>query len=805
MIPVILAVAFYLLQHTTSFGSIKPWIQNVLIGVAFGIVAMYGTAFGVDVGGAAANARDAAPLCAGLFFSGPAGLIAGLIGGVYRWIAAEAFGVGVYTKVACSVSTAIAGVYAAAIRELVFEKRNPKWYTAFLIGVIIESFHMLMVFLTHIGDTGQALEIIKIVTFPMILVNAFAIGFTAGILEVLNRVKMHHDGEHYIKEKPTISERIQLVLLIIVVLSFLLTSSLSYLIQTEQTQKNVGNLLRTDIQDMVDDISDITDGKMIDIAVAVAKEYNSGTERPIDEIAKWYGLTEIHVVGSDGFIKASTNGPYEGYNMKNSGITGVFMELCNSNSSMVKDYVPHSDDDTVRRKYAGASTNNGGFVLVGVNDAQLQDKISSNISSFAKNRHIGNTGSLLIVDSQNRILSCPEESFIGRNLMTTGLWIWDNFEPGVTYKSEVFGQEVFAMFQKEDGYKVIGIYPVSEAMTPRDINIYMNAFCQILVFAFLFAAVFFGINTVVVKRVKKINASLEKITAGNLDEVVDVNDSQELATLSGEINTTVDRLKEYIAEAAARIDQELEFAKNIQLSALPSRFPAFPDVHEFDIYASMDAAKEVGGDFYDFYIPENDKLAFLIADVSGKGIPAAMFMMQAKTMINGFISAGFSVNDTFEVANTKLCNNNDAEMFVTAWQGILDINTGHIDFANAGHNPPLVYRDKEGWSYLRSKVGFVLAGMEGIKYKLQSLDLNPGDKIFLYTDGIVEAQNISNELYGEERLLNYLNEHTTDSPKATIKGVKASVDEFAGEADQFDDMTMLLIEFNGPSTIIEAG
>lgn len=154
----------------------------------------------------------------------------------------------------------------------------------------------------------------------------------------------------------------------------------------------------------------------------------------------------------------------------------------------------------------------------------------------------------------------------------------------------------------------------------------------------------------------------------------------------------VNRLKDYIAEAAARIDKELEFARTIQESALPRVFPPFPNIKEFDIFADMFTAKEVGGDFYDFYMLSDNRVAFMIADVSGKGIPAAMFMMQSKAMLKSFAESNMLVEDCFNAANERIAKQNDAKMFLTAWMGILDIDTGHVNFVNAGHNPPLLYR-----------------------------------------------------------------------------------------------------------------
>lgn len=278
---------------------------------------------------------------------------------------------------------------------------------------------------------------------------------------------------------------------------------------------------------------------------------------------------------------------------------------------------------------------------------------------------------------------------------------------------------------------------------------------------------------------------------------VDVRSNEEFASLSDDINTTVDTLKCYIDEAAARIDKEQEFARKIQHAALPSVFPPYPKREDFSIYASMDAAKEVGGDFYDFYMLGEDKLAFLVADVSGKGIPAAMFMMTAKTLIKGFAETGLEVNEVFTQSNAKLCEGNEADMFVTAWMGILDLKTGVLSYANAGHNPPAL-RSRDGdYAFVRSRPNLILAGMDGVQYRKHELQLRPGDELYLYTDGVTEAQNLSNELFGEQRLLSSLNEAKGMSVEEICKKVKADVDIFAGAADQFDDITMLSIKWNG--------
>ena len=326
----------------------------------------------------------------------------------------------------------------------------------------------------------------------------------------------------------------------------------------------------------------------------------------------------------------------------------------------------------------------------------------------------------------------------------------------------------------------------------RDASLYTSTFMQILIFATLFVFIYFLVKCVVINNLQKVNSSLEKITNGNLNVTVDVRSNAEFASLSDDINLTVKTLKQYITEAAARIDKELEYAKQIQLSVLPTNFPKNED---YGIFAQMIAAKEVGGDFYDFYKLNDTIVAFLVADVSGKGIPAAMFMMTAKTILKDLAESGMAVNDIFVKANEKLCENNESGMFVTVWMGMLDLATGNLKYANAGHNPPLVIHKNGEGEYLRTRAGFVLGGMEGVRYRINEMTLDPGDRIFLYTDGVTEATNAEEELYGEERLIAFMNQNRTVEAKKLLVALKADIDEFAGEAPHFDDITMLMLDY----------
>ena len=246
-----------------------------------------------------------------------------------------------------------------------------------------------------------------------------------------------------------------------------------------------------------------------------------------------------------------------------------------------------------------------------------------------------------------------------------------------------------------------------------------------------------------------------------------------------------------------RIQTELSTATLIQTSMLPHIFPPFPDRDEFDIYACMNPAREVGGDFYDFFLIDEDHLCLVIADVSGKGIPAALFMMASKIILQSCAMLGHSVTEILEKTNETICSNNQAEMFVTVWVGILEISTGKLTAANAGHEYPMIRNGNGDFEILKDKHGFVIGAMEEVKYKEYELQLEPGSKVFVYTDGVPEAENAQHQMFGMQRLKDALNKDPDASPEQLLGNVKNAVDEFAAEAEQFDDLTMLCIEYKG--------
>ncbi len=261
-----------------------------------------------------------------------------------------------------------------------------------------------------------------------------------------------------------------------------------------------------------------------------------------------------------------------------------------------------------------------------------------------------------------------------------------------------------------------------------------------------------------------------------------------------DLGSYVDNLRSAMAEKE-RINAELRLASDIQAHMLPCIFPPFPEHCEFELYAVMHPAKEVGGDFYDFFMIGEDKLALVIADVSGKGVPAALFMVIAKTLIKNHTQTGMTPAEVFTTVNRLLCDGNDAGLFVTAWMGILDINSGELTYVNAGHNPPLIKRADGRFEYLRKKGGLVLAGMDDTKYRQETLTVKSGDRLFLYTDGVTETADAQHRLYGEERLKDFLNAHSSDETEMLLNEVLGELQLYAGGEPQFDDITMLLMDF----------
>lgn len=304
--------------------------------------------------------------------------------------------------------------------------------------------------------------------------------------------------------------------------------------------------------------------------------------------------------------------------------------------------------------------------------------------------------------------------------------------------------------------------------------------------------------------IRSLTREASRIGRGNLDTRIQLMTGDEVEELGIAFNRMTSRLKKYIQSLSAataeqeRIQTELDLASRIQSDMLPNAGELFAERTEFAVCARMMPAKEVGGDFYDFFLIDNDRLAFLIADVSGKGVPASLFMVVAKTLLQSRIMEGGALETAVADVNERLCSGNENGMFVTAWIGVLTLSTGMLQYVNAGHNPPLIGNRQQGYSYITETEGFVLAGMEGVTYVRQERRLEPGDILFLYTDGVTETNDEGRKLYGEERLLRLLNDRRENEPEKPEKLAEAVMEDtrrFQGSARQFDDITILVVSY----------
>lgn len=343
-----------------------------------------------------------------------------------------------------------------------------------------------------------------------------------------------------------------------------------------------------------------------------------------------------------------------------------------------------------------------------------------------------------------------------------------------------------------------------------DINQNLMAFNMVIMFAVIAVILLFililylNFNKAFIEPINQLN-QVTKNMVGRLESdcemEIQIDTGDEIEELASSFNHMYVEVKEYIHKLSditkekERIGAELSIATHIQSSMLPCIFPAFPEKKEIDIYATMNPAKEVGGDFYDFFMVDERHLAIVMADVSGKGVPAALFMVIGKTLIKDHTQPGRDLGEVFTEVNNLLCESNSEGLFITAFEGVLDLVSGEFRFVNAGHEMPFVCKKSGTYEPYKIRAGFVLAGMEGIRYKAGSMQLEPGDKIFQYTDGVTEATNAAEELYGMERLTKTLQQYASKSPMELLPAIKEDIDAFVGEAVQFDDITMLCLEY----------
>ncbi len=656
-------------------------VQKLLVGLFYGVCSVASNHVGIDFGDMVLNVRDIGPLAAGLFFDPLSGLLSGLIGGIERFIIGEYFNIGSFTRVACSISTCLAGILAAVLHKWVYEGKRPSVVHCLFLGAEMEVFHMYAIFISNRDNMNMASYAVETCAPAMIVFTG--IGLMACSLVVLLLSGSHQKVRLITPKKDTpIDVRFQRWLMIVVFSLFAFAFALNYSLHTRTAYENARDNL----------------------------EFQSYQ----------YQLT------------------YQ----ENGDLNALKKVLDDNNVSM----------DSI-------------YLLV---DAENRELLTS-------------TGF-----EQGNIPATDEEI-----ALTLEHADGDIFHARLR---QYFDWECMCISVKLDGqyYLLIGT-PNDIIYANRETQILETLFLLILIFTVLYLLTSVLVDRLVVRNLDKVNHSLARITDGHLNETVAVEASAEFTKLSGDINATVTALRGYIDATEKRMQEELKLAATIQEAALPRNFNLPSE--NIEIFALMTPARQVGGDFYDFFYIKRDLLALVIADVSGKGVPASLFMMRAKTAIKNYARNGQGPAKLLENVNNTLCEGNDADMFVTVWLGILDLKTGLMRCANAGHEYPVLMQSGNDYSLLKDKHGFVLAEYENIPMKEYEIRMNPGDRLFVYTDGVPEAVNESSEQYGTERMIKRLNSLKTASQEQLLNGMLEDIRQFAGDEEQFDDITMLGITY----------
>ena len=586
----ILVLAIYLAGKHTPAKKMPYMAKQIIIGLLFGAVSAFASSYGVQWLGTTVNVRDAAPLSAGLIFGAPAGIISGLIGGLYRWFSVY-WGGGMYTRLACSMATILAGFRAAGLRKLMFDNKKPTWGYGICIAVVCEVIHMILIFLTNMENSSQACEFVKGATAPMMLGTSVAVGLSIIIVSLFSH-------EHFFRNKSTegIAHTFQRRLLSCIVIAYLVTSTFTLVLQDGMAQIETQEVFTVAINDVESAVREKSNRQLLEIAEQVKQEYENDPTVSLSGLTEKYGIKEINVVDPDGIITNSTEADViNNYDMNSKAQSKEFVDMLRLQDSFVQEYSPRGKDESVWRKYAAVNLTDGGFIQVGYDAEQFHEMLNEFVIDVTKNRHVGTNGFVAVLDEQ--LCMVIDNAYAGKHISSIGIIPPEEMTQGRTatalYNADVvdgisdLSADYMYVFKFVEGYCLIAAMPVAEAMFMRDASMLTSIFMQVLIFATLFVFIYILIKRVIINNLKKINNTLARITKGDLNVTVDVRSNEEFASLSDDINSTVTTLKRYIADAAARIDKELEYAKQIQLSALPTNFPTGDD---YSIYAQMIAA-----------------------------------------------------------------------------------------------------------------------------------------------------------------------------------------------------------------------
>ncbi len=598
-----------------------------------------------------------------------------------------------------------------------------------------------------------------------------------------------------------LATQLRLRLLGLVTVSFLVAVSVLWKGETIRALRDVEVLLEINYRDVTTGFSDRADYQLSMTAKEIAERLGTSGKLAAEDVAalcEEEEIQEIYDVGADGIVAGGSR--LVGGDLSKGEQSGAFMRVLDPTHppTWAQPDMPRSSDGRLYKYAAARFPDFSGYIEVGWSEERFLKYLHQRAFGYTRSWHVDERGWIAFVDRNGILTSHADMSLAGRSVQDAlGL------DPAALpqkkfFRAEISGEEMCCYAGPvRDGYWVLLADPSADAFASRNRFMPRMGAVQLFVFAALFAFISRMLRKRVAESVRRIGDELRRIAGGDLAGRADERSCLEFSELSDSINATVDALRSAAEERIRRVEADLELGRTIQQAALPAEFPS-EDC--WRLAASMEAAREVGGDFYDFFPLGETHRAFLVADVSGKGVTGALYMMNAKTLVKDALLADPARDPAaaLERVNAELCANNPAQMFLTAWVGVLDLETGRIAFANAGHNPPLVLRNGELPEWLRERSGVPLACFDNATYRPRHTALAPGDALFLYTDGVTEAMDSAGTLFGETRLEETLRAAPSGEPESLCRFVRAAVTAFAAGAPAADDLTVLAVRYLGP-------
>ncbi len=522
-------------------------------------------------------------------------------------------------------------------------------------------------------------------------------------------------------------------------------------------------------------------------------------DKRLEELARFLNLDEIDVVDENGICVAAWPPETRGFDYSQTPETADFLRVLDDPTLEIAQPLRKSAtaDDLLFQYSAVARRDAPGFVEVGLRSDRTETvRALANLARFIGSFRVGKNGRLFVF--QNGVLLRDANAAPGRFELDVPIAPAE-LPTDAVFSVDVDGASCFALAKTSGDCVFVGALPKSEIFAQRRSTLILIFVANSFLFFGLFSVVSLLTRRLVVDGVLAINRSLSKIVDGDLDERIDVATTREFLELSNGVNATVDALKGAIDEVKRRVDKELELARRIQTAALPSVFPPFPERREFDIYAENRPMASVGGDMFDYFFVDENRLFFYVADVSGHGVPAALFMMKTTALVKNLALSGLPLPQVVAQTNRYLAENNDAT-FVTAFFCVVDVATGRLEYVDAGHNPPFLREPGGKFREIAPQICLLLGVADDAEFESATLDLAPGSALVLFTDGVTEAAAATSpEQFGVRRALETLDAVALDAPAdRLVDALFDAVETFADDAERSDDVTALAFRYDGP-------